>query len=71
MNDLEQWLADVRDFNGAANIFNKDGAALVAKRDVIEVHGRAYGLKRSKIKSMLARVKLKVEMPREKNVQDG
>ena len=66
MNDLGQWLADVKDFNSAANIFDKDGAALVAKRDVIEVHGRALGLKRSKIKSMLASVRLKVEMPEEK-----
>ena len=67
MNDLEKWLADVKDFNGATNIFDKDGAALVAKRDVIELQGRALGLRRSKIKTMLASVKLKVEMPEEKD----
>ena len=63
MNDLAQWLEDVARFNGEANIFDKDGVALVAKRDVIEAHGRSHGLKRSKIKSMLASVRLKVEMP--------
>ena len=45
MNDLAQWLEDVARFNGEANIFDKDGVALVAKRDVIEAHGRSHGLK--------------------------
>ena len=65
MNELEQWLADVKDFNLAADQLFNDGTNLVEKRDRIEARGKSAGLTKAKIKSMLARVKLKVEMPEE------
>ena len=66
MNDLEQWLADLKDFNSVVVDFAMDGRAQIDRRADIESRGRALGLKRSKIKSMLACVRLKVEMPEEK-----
>ena len=66
MNDLEQWLADVRAFNESVSSFRTAAwAPLVSRQIALEQAGRALGLKRSKIKSMLARVRLKVEMPEE------
>ena len=71
MNDLEQWLSDVRAFNASAQKILDGGldgplAELLFKQDTINAQGRFLGLKRSKIKSMLASVRLKVEMPEEK-----
>ena len=67
MNDLEQWLADVKEFNADVVADATDWGLLLNNRAGIEYRGRALGLKRSKIKSMLASVKLKVEMPEEKD----
>ena len=67
MNDLEQWLADVRAFNTDANLFCLvNFASLDNRHEALQKQGRELGLKRSKIKSMLASVRLKVEMPEEK-----
>ena len=63
MNDLELWLADVKQFNVDAEKAYRDCLPLWKSRHDIESRGRALGLKLSKIKSMLASVKLKVEMP--------
>ena len=63
MNDLEQWLADVKATNDAARKMKAQIDGFMVVRNKIEEQGRALGLKRSKIKSMLASVKLKVEMP--------
>ena len=63
MNDLEQWLADVKQFNMDVGEFTRDWMAISKAHHDIEERGRALGLKRSKIKSMLASVRLKVEMP--------
>ena len=71
MNDLEQWLADVRAFNESAKEASKQNLALWKTQHDIASAGRALGLKRSKIKSMLASVRLKVEMPEDKNAKDG
>ena len=65
MNDLEQWLADVKACNDAAEKIKLQLDGFMVIRSKIEEQGRALGLKRSKIKSMLARVRLKVEMPEE------
>ena len=71
MNDLEQWLADVKRLNNEVRAFFLEGAANIQNRLVImENEGRALGLKRSKIKSMLASVKLKVEMPEEQEPKE-
>ena len=67
MNELEQWLADVKAFNESVRSFKTDvWVPLVSRQIGLGQSGRALGLKRSKIKSMLASVKLKVEMPEEK-----
>ena len=63
MNDLEQWLADVKLFNAHAKELELMGKDSAAERIKIIVDGRACGLTVAKIKSMLASVKLKVEMP--------
>ena len=63
MNDLEQWLADVKAYNESAGFFAAQFGDVMARRAVIEGRGKHIGLKLSKIKSMLASVKLKVEMP--------
>ena len=65
MNDLEQWLADVKVTNDAAQKMKTQIDGFMVVRNKIEEQGRALGLKRSKIKSMLASVRLKVEMPGE------
>ena len=65
MNDLEQWLADVKACNDAAEKIKLQLDGFMVIRSKIEEQGRALGLKRSKINSMLARVRLKVEMPEE------
>ena len=71
MNDLEQWLADVRAFNERAREACKQHLALWKTQHDIASAGRALGLRRSKIKSMLASVRLKVEMPWEDDAKDG
>ena len=66
MNELEQWLADVKASNDAVQKLKVQIDGFTIIRNKIEAQGRAIGLKRSKIKSMLASVKIKVEMPEEK-----
>ena len=65
MNDLERWLADVKEFNESAGALHISATVHAREGAAIESRGRALGLKRSKIKSTLARVRLKVEMPEE------
>ena len=66
MNELEQWLADVKAFNEEVAAWGTEGSRLIYKRASVGAKGCTLGLKRSKIKSMLASVKIKVEMPKEK-----
>ena len=63
MNELEKWLADVKAHNTDVEKFLPGEKVFSDNRARLEVRGRALGLKLSKIKSMLARVKMKVEMP--------
>ena len=63
MNDLEQWLADVKAFNADVGKVSAGVALFEGNRANLEIRGKAAGLTKSKIKSMLAGVKLKVEMP--------
>ena len=63
MNDLAQWLADVKAFNADVGKVSAGVALFEGNRAKLEIRGQTIGLKRSKIKSMLASVKLKVEMP--------
>ena len=65
MNDLEQWLADVRQFNVDVNEWWLDIGPLTEQRGEIVNRGEALGLRVTKIKPMLARVKLTVTMPEE------
>lgn len=67
MNDLEQWLADVKAYNAdAANIYVEGKAAeILSLGHTLEARGRKLGLKVTKIRSMLASVKLKVKLPEE------
>ena len=66
MNDLEQWLAEVKAFNKEIEAFAEQWPMLALEYDGLMDSGKRLGLKQSKIKSMLASVKLKVEMPEEK-----
>lgn len=63
MNELEQWLADVKEYNGHAPGIISDCTAFEIRRQNIEARGKDLGLKLTKIKSMLARIRLKVVMP--------
>ena len=66
MNELEQWLADVNDFNeNVCRSLIVHGRTVMNDCDGLKVKGKAAGLSSKKINSMLARVKLKVEMPEE------
>ena len=63
MNDLEQWLADVKEYNGHAPGIISDCVAFEVARNKIEERGKALGLKVTKIRAMLAKVKLTITMP--------
>ena len=63
MNELEQWLADVKAYNDECRELDLKIGGLMNTREHLTECGVAVGFRASKIKSMLARVKLKVEMP--------
>ena len=65
MNELEQWLADVKAFNESVREFDVNADAIIDRHFTLENSGKALGLRTKKIRAMLARVKLKVEMPEE------
>ena len=66
MNELEQWLADVKAYNDACRELNLKVGGLQNTREHLTDCGAMVGFRTRKIKSMLASVKLKVEMPEEK-----
>ena len=63
MNDLGQWLADVKEFNDGVEKVAAGVALFESNRARLITRGDTIGLKRSAIKSMLASLRLKVEMP--------
>ena len=65
MNDLEQWLADVKAYNDTCRELDLKVGGLQNTREHLVDCGAMVGFRTNKIKSMLARVKLKVEMPEE------
>ena len=65
MNELEQWLNDVKAYNESAALVVEESRQFETAGFDLGIRGRRLGLKLAKIKSILAQVKLTVIMPEE------
>lgn len=69
MNELEQWLSNVKElnehFHALSNSFMATYEKLARERADLEAQGKEFGLRAKKIRAMLARIRLTVTMPEE------
>ena len=65
MNELVQWLAEIKEFNDRAKALAKQCKSFEVVREGLESDGKALGLKVTKIRAMLIKLKLTVKMPEE------
>lgn len=70
MNDLEMWLNEVKAYNKDVKAFDEEGIGgklgeILSQQAYLVASGKSFGLNLSKIKAMLAKVRLTVTMPEE------
>ena len=65
MDELEQWLADVKALTEEGRAFDAEADRITERYSQVEKSGKAIGLKVTKIRDMLPRFKCVISFPAE------